>query len=81
MHSAHKHRQPSIAILVVVGDMECIFILPCSLRHAVRCVSLLLSAAAKRRMRPMTFEYGCELLRWLEEAEAFALAPLENRCY
>jgi len=50
----------------------------CSLR--VRLMFGVLYAAAKRRMRPMTFEYGCELLRWLEEAETFALAPLENRC-
>ncbi len=52
--------------------------LACSLR--LRLMFAVLCAAAKRRMRPMTFEYGCELLRWLEESEAFALAPLENRC-
>ena len=35
---------------------------------------------AKRKLRPMTFEYGCELLRWLEEAETYVLRPLQNGC-
>ncbi len=29
--------------------------------------------------KPMTFENGCELLRWLDEAEAFALAAVKER--